>query len=111
MNQNEGAYWVNVWGSVPNTDDDCWTGQDFATLEEAMAAYTTGAGLTTHVTREAQVPHNWLELDGPDVHLERQVVPGATRPAARDDEWQHEAAMLAGMEGGCNAYNEVMGWD
>lgn len=27
------------------------------------------------------------------------------------EEWRREIAMEAGMLGGCDAYNEVMGWD
>lgn len=30
---------------------------------------------------------------------------------ASDEEWRREIAMEAGMGLGCDAYNEVMGWD
>jgi len=38
----------------------------------------------------------------------------ATEPdpcRTRDDDWRREQAMQAGMAGGCQAYNEVMGYD
>ena len=33
------------------------------------------------------------------------------KPPVADDGWRREQAMQAGMGGGCEAYNAVMGWD
>lgn len=72
------TYWVNLWGSNPDHEnDDCWTGVEFATRGEAIAAYLSNA-------RELQLPTTltegeWLEIDGPDIN--------EARPLKRD-EWQ-----------------------
>lgn len=109
---------VLFWGSHPDEgNDDCHSGDDFATIEEARGAFddwqsTAGsdAAYTTHV-----------QLDGPDVHEIKQVVSDeelTRRKRAREQEakrdaaeWQREIAMEAGMLGGCDAYNEAMAWD
>lgn len=96
------AYSVSFWGSDPDEDnDDCWTGQDFGTLAEAEAAFAA-------TPRDRSVA--WVMIDGPDVHRTRPV-PGY-RPQPDDyDAERREHAMQAGMAGGCEAYNEAMGWE
>lgn len=74
---NAGAYTVNLWGSNPNLEnDDCWTGCDYATREEALAAYAdpraTFGGIPGVVLTEGE----WVEIDGPDVHEERALKRG-----------------------------------
>lgn len=102
-------YSVNLWGSDPSLDnDDCWTGEDFATLEEAEAFFNnpfTDAKYAQYYERCTAV----IELDGPDVHRERNNP--AFKPSKADDsDWQREHAMQAGMMGGCDAYNDAMGY-
>jgi hypothetical protein len=101
------TYTVNFWGSVPGTNDDCWSGLDFDSRDEALAFYHSD-------TFPGMAPHSicgwvWVEIDGPDLHEERK-----NPTAKRDREASYdrtEYAMQAGMMGGCVAYNEAMGWD
>lgn len=110
-------YSVNYWGSHPDADnDDCHTGEDFATLAEAEAAFA------------AEVPTaHYLRVD--TAYVELTVYTGRTIDGAReidtvkvrqnpdyrprcdsDDDWRREIAMEAGMLHGVDGYNEVMGW-
>lgn len=108
-------YAVNLWGSKPGTTDDCWSGADFATLGEARAAFED---LELHefdglfaVSPGTFMDTAWVELDGPDVHEERQNP--HYKPSQRSDweaEWRQERAMQAGMAFGCQGYNDEMGW-
>jgi hypothetical protein len=94
------VYSVDYWGSDPDEgNDDCWTGYDFATLDEARAKFAAEPD-AYHCSDTAVIV-----LDGPDVH-EKRKNPGF-RPSKRDDsEWRSEAVMQAGMLGGCEAYND-----
>lgn len=100
---------MNLWGSDPNEgNDDCHTGQDFETREEAEVCFQkpweafdeSYYGSCTHT----------VELDGPDVHLERQN-PSFKPSKDSDKNWRREQALEAGMAFGVEAYNEYMGWD
>ena len=102
--QQQKPYAVNVWGSEPGTNDDCWSGTDHDTFEEALVAYNAA------LDDPKNPDYCWVELDGPDFHADRQKVLGAKRPADRDDDWKRERAMQAGMGLGCEAYNDEMGW-
>lgn len=100
-NNCRGAYSVNEWGSHPDEgNDDCWRGDDFATLDEARAAFAK---------YPADPSTLFVELDGPDVNEVRRV---ADRRAAlrTDTEWQREVATQAGMALGCDGYNDAMDW-
>jgi len=93
---------VNFWGSHPDEDnDDCWTGADYDSLAEAKVEFEKEVA-----DREVA----WIVLDGPGIHMERKN-PNFNPAPDNDDEWRREIAMQAGMAGGCDAYNEVMGWD
>jgi len=98
------------WGSHPDEkNDDCWTGEDFATLEEALVAFNL------QVTSPDTEDTAYIELDGPDAYLLRKVpgydpVARRKRAEASDREWRQELAMEAGMLHGVEAYNEMMGW-
>ncbi len=116
---------VDFWGSHPDEEnDDCWTGADFATLADAEAAFAAGdihvydcpckpeqptcAGKAGHITM-------YIELDGPEVHRIRRNGRYSAREkklngATFDREWQQEIANEAGMLGGCEAYNDAMGY-
>jgi hypothetical protein len=93
-------YSVNHWGSHPHAgNDDCWTGEDFATYDEALAFYNEDpSDSSTH----------YVHLDGPGVELIRENP--SFRPYHEDDDWRREAAMQAGMAFGCQGYNDVMGY-
>lgn len=106
-------YSVNYWGSHPDSgNDDCWTGYNFTTREEAEAAYakppTYGDG--SPVTNTA-----YIEMDGPGVHKTRKNpdfdgVRAAREAEAAERAWKQEIAMQAGMSFGCDGYNDVMGY-
>lgn len=117
MEQIDKPYSVNLWGSHPDEDnDDCWTGDDFDTLDDARAAADgwvdhfetpdliarVGAGYYTRSTA-------FVEIAGPDVHEVRRV--GHPKRDDGDSDWRREIAMEAGMLHGVEAFNEVMGWD
>lgn len=117
-------YSVDLWGSNPDeTDnDDCWTGENFATLDEALACYRALAGSIGNFALADQLDkvtgYDWefVVIDGPDVH---DVSPNPDQPRQRrhrrerqadDREWKREQAMQAGMAFGCDGYNDEMGW-
>ena len=89
--------------------DACNTGVDFATREEALAAF---ADPWAHVNAAYYRPEGtaWLEVDGPDLHATRKNP--AYRPSRDEDdgEWRRERAMQAGMGLGVQAYNDEMGY-
>ncbi len=100
------AYSVNEWGSNPDeTDnDDCWTGTDFLTSEEACTAFMLLA------SGGADCGTAYIVLDGPDIHL---VAKNPKFKPSKDDgdaEWKKEIAMEAGMLHGIEAYNDEMGY-
>lgn len=101
---NTKPYAVLFFGSHPDIEnDDCWYGEDFDTLDEAIAKFR-------------EPPHDssveWIMLDGaegPNGDNLMRRNPSFRR--SRDDgEWAREQAMQAGMAGGCDAYNDAMGW-
>jgi hypothetical protein len=113
-NSNSNAdlpYSVDCWGSKPLTNDDCHTGDEFATLAEAAAAFDSlvqdlEAGLTTWGCDLSNTAY--VVIDGPDIHVEHPVK-GYKPTKDSDDDWQREFAMQQGMSLGVNAYNDAMG--
>jgi len=114
------SYSVNLWCSHPNAgNDDCSTGVDFDTREEAEQVFHAKnpiamlAAASQNPARFASSYHNipFIELDGPDVYLVRQINTMPKRQRDEDREWRREIAMQAGMGLGVEAYNEAMGWD
>ena len=97
------VYAVNYWGSKPGTDDDCYTGIDFDTRKQAEEAFEAP------VSKSFNTCVAWVELDGPDVHKERQNPDYRPQPD-NDDDWRREIAMQAGMGLGIQAYNDYMGF-
>ena len=79
---------VNVWGSKPGTNDDCWYGSDHETLEAAVAAFEGDQIYVGHLDTTSP----WIELDGPGVHRERRNPHCVPRRSLFDDdaEWQRE---------------------
>lgn len=116
----EKPYTVDLWGSNPDeTDnDDCWTGESYATREEAIAAYQAVVMFPWDNEFVGKNFGGWefVCIDGPDVH---EVTANPDQPTQRrwrredrasDAEWKREAAMQAGMAFGCDGYNDEMGW-
>ncbi len=111
-NASRGPFSVNHWGSHPDAgNDDCFTGSDHETLEEALTEYWKDP-------EDSSV--EYVEIDGLEEHellthgIQRiRKNPNFIRRShSQDDgEWKREMAMQAGMAGGCEAYNEAMGWD
>ncbi len=116
-NTTDKPYSVTLWGSNPDeTDnDDCWTGDEFLTLGEAVACYREilGGGAPWPSCRRGW---EYIMIDGPDFHEvspnpDRRTVLAHRREAARSDaEWRHEQAVQAGMAFGAEGYNDAMGW-
>ena len=105
-------YTVNLWGSHPEAgNDDCWTGADFDTREEAEAVFADPLPEFSRVYRDSEAfsaDVAYVQIDGPDVHRERKN--HAHRPqvlAGSDSEWREEIAREAGMLHGLDAYNDV----
>ncbi len=96
-------YWVNQWGSHPDLEnDDCYTGHNFATYAEAVAFMALGV-------KDCFVA--FLELDGPDVNeIIANPYYNASEVKRNRQSDNSEKAMQAGMMGGCEAYNDEMGW-
>ncbi len=117
---------VTLWGSNPDeTDnDDCWTGENYATRDEAIQVYRALCGSIANEFGHAEgcaldkACGHWefVEIDGPDVHEvtanpDQKKCRAHRRELARsDDEWRRERAMQAGMAFGCDGYNDEMGW-
>ena len=112
---------VTLWGSNPDeTDnDDCWTGDEFATREEAVLAYRE----IVMFPDDAQLSRvcgrggwEYVMIDGPDTHEvtqnpDRRACERRRRELERADaDWQRERAMEAGMLFGVEAYNDEMGY-
>lgn len=100
-------YSVCLFLTHPDNDaDDCMTGEDFDTLEEARACIANLEG-TFSAASLAGCP--FVELNGPEVY-EVTRRPGVKVSRDNDGEWQREQAMQAGMAFGCDGYNDAMGY-
>jgi len=116
-------YSVNLWGSHPDAEnDDCWTGEEFATFEEAAACYRDIVMFPTSGKLPKVCGYDWeyVEIDGPGLN---EVTANPDQPTQRrhrharthartqnDREWQREIAHQAGMSFGCDGYNGAMGY-
>ena len=96
-------YSVELFGSDPaEENDDCWTGQDFPTLEEAEAFYNQPFSDPKY----AQFYKNctaFITLIGPEVNKKRKNPDFKPRKPEIDSEF----ARQAGMMGGIDAYNDA----
>ena len=108
----EKPYRVNLWGSKPGSNDDCHTGEDFATLAEADAAYWHPEDHFTPWHYFCDIDYDlWIEIEGTDgYHAARQIHAARTSKVGRDNAWRREIAMEAGMGMGIDAYNDTMGY-
>lgn len=93
---------VNYWGSHPaDGNDDCWSGDDFETLEEAV-----------HCFHNPDLRNNprFIELDGPGVYDVRENLEHREE-SKEDSDWhretQHQAAMAFGVQG----WNDYEGYE
>ena len=85
------GYCVNWWGSKPHSNDDCHSGRWFDLLADAETAYNG-----SHPSFVA-----WIELDGPEIHKERQnpdYKPDTTLDDVWENEWEHQQRMLGGCD-------------
>ena len=110
MSNESKPYAVNLWGSHPDAEnDDCYTGADFETREEAEAVFENPWSVFDRTYYESSVAV--FEIDGPDVYKTRENAEHVpTSGDDFDDDWRREIAMQAGMAFGCDGYNDVMGW-
>ncbi len=98
--QNDKKFSVNFWGSHPDdNNDDCWTGSDFDTLEEAVACFAEGSD---------DADDAYIELTGPGVYRVKKLRDPI--PETDDADGRREIAMEAGMLHGVGAYNDAMGY-
>lgn len=111
MSQADGKWSVNYWMTHPELEnDDCNTGSDYDTLDEAMKEYNNPEWKNGH----------YVEIDGPDIY-EVKMQPGHDPKAYQreleldrrqyEGEARRENAMQEGMGRGIQAYNEAMGCD
>ena len=113
MTRHKTPYIVNYWGSHPEAgNDDCWTGEDYATLAEAETAYACEGPCYPDGT-----PIGWayVEIVGPGVDKVRHnpshdAARDRREVAAYDRAWRREQAYQAGMAFGCDGYNDAMGY-
>jgi len=103
-------YSVNLWGSNPMDDnDDCWTGLDFSTEEEALKCFYNLEDYFNEFdlegTRYVECVSN---VQGEDLNEVREVEGYAT--TADSDDWEREMAMEAAMGFGVDGYNDFYGY-
>ena len=87
-------YSVNFWGSHPDLgNDDCWTGEDFETFEDAMKVYVAPVEDTSS---------EYVQLTGPNKEIVRKN-PDFVKSDVNNDDWlaeiRREAGMLFGLQG------------
>jgi hypothetical protein len=106
-------YSVNLWDTHPDLEEDtCSTGEEFATLAEAVACMAN-LDATFNAVYFRNTP--FVELDGPDIYLVVER-PGVAKRARKEEAMdmaaeRSEFAMQQGMGLGIHAYNEAMGGD
>ncbi len=110
------AYSLLFFITHPDLDnDDCMTGDDFETVTEARDALTAWPEL--HPKSEVYLCR-YVMIDGPDIHEvianphmdERAIAASDREERQYAKQCRREAAMQAGMAGGCEAYNDAMGF-
>lgn len=96
------GYSILAFGSHPDLgNDDCWYGEDCATFQEVTEL------LGKYIAkRDSSVAYFQIDSWGFHYICKNPFY----RPRKRDDEWRNEIATQAGMLGGVEAYNEVMGY-
>ena len=118
---------VDLCGKHPESEgfDDCWTGEEYETLEEALAVFNAAdpiLAMAADLEGEAKTrflnyyqgktPFLWIH--GPGHEGVKELLDAKARKRLEiddDSEWRQEQATQAGMAFGCEGYNEAMGWD
>lgn len=100
----ENNFTVLAFGSHPDKEnDDCWYGEDCATFQEALKIL--GEFIAK---RDRDV--EYIVIDSAGFYHEVKNPFFRPKKKSRDLDWEREIAWEAGMLGGCDAYNEVMGY-
>jgi hypothetical protein len=104
-------YTVDLWGADPEGPEDRHiTSLDFQTREEAYHCYEHPEGFFPPAEFSIAV---FVAFDWDEVFYSRRLISleeEAKRRQKEVDAHRKEIAMEAGMSGGCEAYNEVMGY-
>lgn len=93
---------------LANCSDDCaiwlYEGPQWEDLENTLG---NNMKLCNGAIRYGMLFYPW---DTDDIKLIREADPDAVKDDDWEEEWRREIAMEAGMLGGCNAYNDYMGY-
>jgi len=107
-------YWaIDEWGSHPDEgNDDLWTGTEpFRADETDARAFFKGFSPTEGSSTMYLV---LVKLDAEKSNVGDPVAyrrnPGYRKTKDDLSDWNREIAMQAGMGGGCDAYNDAMGY-
>ena len=101
-------YSVNLWGSDPHAgNDDCNTGGDYATRDEAMAVFENPWSDFHPTFSECTAV---IEVSGPDVYETRPNPDHVPSTGDDDSDWLEEMARQNGMAFGCAGYNDTYGY-
>jgi len=103
--QQHGSYAVDYWGSHPDrNNDDCWTGRDFPSKEEALAFYNAEPAYYFNSSTQ------FIVLSDPTGQiLCIRKNPGYQPTPDDQSDWKREAAMQAAMAFGCQGWNDYYG--
>jgi hypothetical protein len=98
-------YGVKIWASHPdNNNDDCITGGEVPTAEEANAL------LTELCAKPWAASWQFAEIIGPSGQRVYETFNPETSPPETEDLADNEFAMQQGMAFGVDAYNEARGF-
>jgi hypothetical protein len=110
MLEEKKMFTVNLWGSHPDhNNDDCWTGYDCETLEEALDCLNNP---WKYFDKDRDCDGTaYFELDSEERH-ELVGNPEFNERLYEDDcrDWKQEFAMQNGMAFGVDGYNDAMGY-
>jgi hypothetical protein len=116
MTTTNGKFRVELWGSKPGLNDDCWVGDVYDTQEEAQGVFDKAVSTLEDGDAfwDCIAAHDGFEvayvvIDGPGVYREHRLDVTEPEPE-RDDLWENEFAMQQGMAFGCQGYNDAMGY-
>jgi hypothetical protein len=97
------------WGSHPDQDnDDCYSGEDFPTLSEAVAAFNKSAPFDIAYIMIDGATEEQLSAHGVKESLRKNPAYSAKACRFEDNLARQERTMQAGMMGGCDAYNDAL---
>lgn len=100
----ENNFSVVAFGSHPDlNNDDCWYGEECSTFLEAVK-------ILGEFIEKRDRDTEYFVIDSYGFNHEVKNPFFRAKKKGRDLEWEREIAHQAGMLGGCEAYNEVMGY-